>query len=50
VNNLTAIVREAINLAIPSVKSKNSTFPHWFYNSLKYDESSTLQRIQEIQI
>jgi hypothetical protein len=29
VYNLTAIMREAIN-----VKSQNSAFPHWFYNSL----------------
>jgi hypothetical protein len=28
VNNLTAMVREAINLAIPYIKSKNSTFLH----------------------
>jgi hypothetical protein len=30
VNSLTATVREAINLAILYMKSKNSTFPHWF--------------------
>jgi hypothetical protein len=36
VNNLTAIIREAINLAISHRKSKNSTFHHWFSNSLKY--------------
>jgi hypothetical protein len=35
-NNLTALVREALNLAIPYIKLKNSTFPHWFSNSLKY--------------
>jgi hypothetical protein len=36
VNNLTATVREAVNVAIPCIKSKNSTIPHWFSNSLKY--------------
>jgi hypothetical protein len=36
VSSLTAIVREAINVAIPYVRSKNSTYPHWFSNSLKY--------------
>jgi hypothetical protein len=36
VNNLTAIAREAINLAIPYVKSKHSTFLHYFSNYLKY--------------
>jgi hypothetical protein len=35
VYNRTAILREAINLAIPYVRSKNPTFPHWFSNSLK---------------
>jgi hypothetical protein len=35
-NNLTAIECEAINLVIPYIRSKNSTFPHWFSNSLKY--------------
>jgi hypothetical protein len=29
-------VREAINLATLYIKSKNSTLPHWFSNSLKY--------------
>jgi hypothetical protein len=29
-------VSEAINLAIPYIKTKNSTFPQWFSNSLKY--------------
>jgi hypothetical protein len=32
VNNPTAIVREAMNFAIPYIKSKNSVFPHWFSN------------------
>jgi hypothetical protein len=36
VNNVTAIVREAVNVAVPYIKSKNSTFPHWFSNSFKY--------------
>jgi hypothetical protein len=35
VNNLTALAREAINLAITYIKSKNSTFLLWFSNSLK---------------
>jgi hypothetical protein len=33
VHNLTATVREAINVMIPYIKYKNSTFPHWFCNS-----------------
>jgi hypothetical protein len=35
VYNFTASVSEAINKAIPFVKPKNSTFPHWFPKSLK---------------
>jgi hypothetical protein len=35
-NYLTAIVREAVNFAISYIKSKNSTFPLWSSNSLKY--------------
>jgi hypothetical protein len=34
VNHLTATVCEAMNLAIPYIISKNSTFPHWFSDSL----------------
>jgi hypothetical protein len=36
VYNFTASVSEAINEAIPSVKPKSSTFPHWFSKSLMY--------------
>jgi hypothetical protein len=51
-NTLTAIVHEAVNLAIPYTKSKNSTFPHWLSDSLKYyiKKKSTFQKIQEIKI
>jgi hypothetical protein len=35
VDNLTATVRKAINLAIPYVRPKNSAFPPWFSNLLK---------------
>jgi hypothetical protein len=34
--NLTAIVSEAINQATPFVKYRNSSFPHWFFSTLKY--------------
>jgi hypothetical protein len=33
---VTDIVREAINLAVPYKKRKNTTFPHWFSKSLMY--------------
>jgi hypothetical protein len=36
VNNLTDIVREAINLAVPYKRRKNTAYPHWFSKSLKY--------------
>jgi hypothetical protein len=36
VNNLTATVSEAIDLAIPFAKPNNSTYPHWFSKLLKY--------------
>jgi hypothetical protein len=36
VYNFTASVSEAINEAIPSVKPKSFTFPHWFPKSLIY--------------
>jgi hypothetical protein len=36
VNDLSAIMLEAINLAISYIKSKDSTFPRWFSDSLKY--------------
>jgi hypothetical protein len=36
VNNLTAIVSEAMNFAIPYIKSINSTCLCWFSNYLKY--------------
>jgi hypothetical protein len=32
VNNLTAILREPVNLAIPYVRFKNLAFPYWFSN------------------
>jgi hypothetical protein len=36
VNNLTAMVRKAINIAIPLVRPKNSAFPPWFSKLLKF--------------
>jgi hypothetical protein len=36
VNNLTATVSKAIDLAIPFAKPNNSTYPHWFSKLLKY--------------
>jgi hypothetical protein len=36
VYNLTVKMREAINLAIPYIRSKHSTFPRWFCSSLIY--------------
>jgi hypothetical protein len=33
--NLTATVSEAINQAIPFVKYRNSSFPHWFSSTLR---------------
>jgi hypothetical protein len=47
VNYLTAILREAIKLAIPHRKSKNSTFPHWFSDSLKYCIKKKNQRFRK---
>jgi hypothetical protein len=34
--NLTVIVSEATNQEIPFGKYKNSSFPHWFFSTLKY--------------
>jgi hypothetical protein len=48
VNNLTAVVREAINLAIPYIKSKNSTFLHWLSNSLKHRVKKKINTSEEI--
>jgi hypothetical protein len=36
VNNLTATVSKAIDLAIPFVKANISTYPHWFSKLPKY--------------
>jgi hypothetical protein len=36
VNNLIATAREAMHLATPYIKHKNSNFPHWFSSSFKY--------------
>jgi hypothetical protein len=36
INNLTARVCKAMNLAIPYVRPKNSSFPPWFSKLLKF--------------
>jgi hypothetical protein len=48
--NLTAIVSEAINQAIPFVKYRNFSFPHWFSSSLKYYIKKKISILEDIRI